>query len=293
MKVLITGGTGLIGRQFIEKFHKRYQFTVLSRQKQPQPPFTGNVDIINKLPDENCFDVIINLAGEPIADKRWSKKQKDIICQSRWQISQALVDFIRRSAYKPQCLINGSAIGIYGDTGNTSVDESSSINTDSFSQTLCQTWEKIAMSVADECRVLTLRTGIVLAAQGGALSKMKMPFYFGLGAKISHGKQWMSWIHITDMINIIHFVISQPNISGAINCTAPNAVSNQEFSLALAQQLKRPLFLTIPAVALKLMMGESSSLLLESQRVFPQVLLDNQFHFDYETLAPALTNLLA
>ena len=177
----MTGGTGLIGRQFIERYQKTYQFTVLTRQKQPS--LTKNIKFINELPEENCFDVIINLAGEPIADKRWSKKQKDIICQSRWQISQNIVDFIKRSSYKPQCLISGSAIGIYGDTGNTCINESAPINAQDFSQTLCKTWEHIAQSVANECRVVTLRTGIVLAANGGALGKMKMPFYFGLGAK--------------------------------------------------------------------------------------------------------------
>lgn len=293
MKILITGGTGLIGSHFIDEFQHTYQFTVLSRQKRPPISLTKNVEVINQLPDHNSFDIIVNLAGEPIADKRWSKKQKDIICQSRWQISQNIVDFIKRSSYKPQCLISGSAIGIYGDTGNTSIDESAPINAQGFSQTLCKTWEHIAQSVANECRVVTLRTGIVLTKHGGALGKMKPPFYFGLGAKISTGNQWMSWIHITDMINVINFAICQNDVSGVINCTTPNAVTNQEFSNALGQQLKRPVLFSIPASLLQILMGESASLLLESQRIYPQTLIDKQFRFDYETLEPALANLLA
>jgi uncharacterized protein (TIGR01777 family) len=293
MKILITGGTGLIGRHFINAFQQPYQFTVLTRNAQKaEKLLPAGVEFIEKLPEQNCFEVIINLAGEPIVDKRWTVKQKEKICQSRWQITKQVVAMIERAKFKPTCLISGSAIGYYGETGKNSTDEEAQVTHTGFAHELCKKWEYIALKATEHCRVVLLRTGVILANDGGALAKMRLPFYLGLGGKLGHGQQYMSWIHIEDMIHAIQFCMLTATIEGAINCTSPQASTNAAFTKALGRQLHRPTFFSVPEFMLKLLMGQGAELLLTSQNIYPQKLLKQGFDFNHSNLKYALADLL-
>jgi len=294
MKILLTGGTGLIGRAFIEQYKAQYDIFVLSRKQSPnQKRLRDEINIIEELPEQNIFDVIINLAGEPIFDKRWSNNQKEKLCQSRWAITGELIDFIARSQHKPACFISGSAIGYYGDTDGAMVTEHDSVKQVDFSHQLCQKWEWTALQAEKYCRVVLLRTGIVLSEQGGALSQMLPAFKAYLGGALGKGDQWMSWIHIQDMVNIIKYCIDNPLVVGAINCCSPNAVTNKEFSQTLAKVLDRPCFMVTPGFVLKFVLGERSALLLGSQNIYPEKLQVYGFEFDYPELEPAFKQLLA
>lgn len=294
MKILITGGTGLIGRHFIRAFQQPYQFTVLSRDiERARQCLPESVEFIDKLPEQNNFEAIINLAGEPIVDKRWTGSQKEKICQSRWHLTEQIIEMIKRSEHKPQCLISGSAIGYYGDTGTKKVIEDTLVDKADFARSLCLKWEDIALKASKDCRVVLLRTGIVLANDGGALAKMHLPFSLGLGGKIAHGQQYMSWIHIEDMVRAIQFSLLSTTITGAINCTSPQALTNAEFTKALGKQLNRPTFFTVPAFMLKTLLGEGAELLLCSQNVYPQKLLSHDFEFNHASIENTLKDLLS
>ncbi|KGJ94450.1 TIGR01777 family oxidoreductase [Colwellia psychrerythraea] len=293
MKILVTGGTGLIGRHFISAFHHKYQFTVLTRNTQKaQLYLPQNIEYIEQLPEQNYFDVIINLAGEPIVDKRWTREQKENICQSRWIITEKIVAMIALSKDKPSCLISGSAIGYYGETGSESTHENAQITHPDFAHTLCQKWEELALKANEYCRVVLLRTGVVLANDGGALEKMRLPFSLGLGGKLGHGQQYMSWIHIDDMIHAIHFSLQIECIEGAINCTSPQAITNEAFTKALGKEVKRPTWFNVPAFMLTTLMGQGAELLLTSQNIYPQKLLSHGFHFNHCEIIDALADLM-
>ncbi|PKI17705.1 TIGR01777 family oxidoreductase [Colwellia sp. 12G3] len=293
MKILVTGGTGLIGRHFIGAFHHKYQFTVLTRNTlKAQQYLPQNIEFIEQLPEQNNFDAIINLAGEPIVDKRWTSAQKKTICQSRWAITEQIVAMITRAITKPRCLISGSAIGYYGETGDASTHEDAQVTQTDFAHTLCKKWEDLALQASDYCRVVLLRTGVVLASDGGALEKMRLPFALGLGGKLGHGQQYMSWIHIDDMIHAIHFSLQINTIEGAINCTSPQAITNEKFTKALGQQVNRPTWFSVPAFMLKSLMGQGAELLLTSQKIYPQKLLSHGFHFNHCDIEHALADLL-
>ncbi|WP_440873897.1 TIGR01777 family oxidoreductase [Thalassotalea sp. PLHSN55] len=298
MKILITGATGLIGQALVQALNAKSgaEITVFSRSaKRAETIFTDSVKIVTQL-NVSLIDqqeVIINLAGEPIADKRWSKKQKDKICQSRWQITQTLTTLIEQASTPPKLFISGSAIGYYGRQGEQKIDESFTEVFPEFSHHICQKWESIALSAHSEnTRVALLRTGIVLSPNGGALKKMLLPFKLGGGGYMASGKQMMSWIHLGDMVNAILHIIKEDGLSGAINLTAPNAVTNREFSQQLATSLNRPCLLLTPTWLLKLLFGEMADLLIYGQNVRPKKLLDSGFDFTYPELTPALTQLL-
>ncbi|NVK58321.1 MAG: TIGR01777 family protein [Alteromonadaceae bacterium] len=294
MHIFITGGTGLIGRHLIEQLHRQHSITVLSRNTNAaRKVLPGDVKIIgdiDSLTDFNDFDAVINLAGEPIADKRWSDQQKYRICQSRWQLTTALVTKLVASSHPPAVLISGSAVGYYGRQGDTVVTEAHNQPHQEFTHEVCREWEKIAQSVGKSCRVCLLRTGIILAGNGGALTKMRLPFKLGLGGRIGSGNQYMSWIHIDDMVAGILFLLAQPELSGPFNFTAPNPVTNQQFVNAFASALHRPAFFPMPAAVLKLAMGEAADLLLTGQRVLPQKLQEAGFHFKYDNVEAAFAD---
>lgn len=294
MKVLITGGTGLIGSAFIDSA-KGYEITVLTRSianaKSILPASVQCIDSLASLDNLDAFDAVINLAGEPIIGKRWSDQQKDNICQSRWQVTEQLVALFAKSTSPPKVFISGSAIGVYGDRGDESLTEVSSVTERDFSSMLCQRWENIAKQAEPYTRVVLLRTGIVLAAQGGALAKMLLPFKLCLGGRISTGQQYMAWIHYRDHIKAIHFLLKETGISGAVNLVAPNAEKNMVFSQALAKALGRIAIFPMPKKVLQVLLGESSILLLDSQKVRPQVLLNRGFVFEFNKLSPALMDL--
>ena len=292
LRILITGGTGLIGRNFIKQYLHDYEITVLTRNiKRAQGILPESVELIDHLPNENNFDVILNLAGEPIVDHRWSAKHKDKLRLSRLVITQHLIDMITRSSMRPKVFLSGSAIGIYGDAGANVQTEQTTVIADDFGHELCQQWESLALEVASYTRVVLLRTSVVLANDGGALSKMITPFKFGLGATLGSGKQWMSWIHITDMVRAIEHCIAENDISGAVNLAAPNAITNKAFTKRLADALQRPAFLNMPSFMLKLLMGERANLMLASQNVFPKRLVEKGFEFNFPCVEDALADL--
>jgi uncharacterized protein (TIGR01777 family) len=290
--ILITGGTGLIGRKLIAALEKQYAIMVISRDPGRAKRLLG--DSIKSIKADELvavdeYDAIINLAGEPIADKRWTDSQKERICESRWQITQQLVDLINTSETAPSVFISGSAVGVYGRQGDTIVKEDFTDFHDEFSRTVCQKWEDIAVQA--NTRVCILRTGVVLSDEGGALAKMLMPFRLGLGGPIGTGKQFMPWIHIEDMVNAIKYLLNTESTTGAYNCSSPNPNTNHFFSLALAKRLERPCIFKVPAFAIKALMGESSDLVLYGQKVIPQKLLDEGFTFAFPTLKEAFADL--
>ena len=299
MNILLTGGTGLIGSAFIKHtIAKKTEcnFTVLTRNiRQAQQKLPKNLDFIVDLAEISLadYDVVINLAGEPIVDKRWSENQKQLLCESRWQLTQMLVDKINRecSEDSPIRFISGSAVGIYGRQNDQVIDESYEDNYPEFSHHLCRRWEEIALQ-AGPAQTVLLRTGIVLSPTGGALGKMLLPFKLGLGGKVASGQQYMPWIHIDDMVAIIDFLIHHPVIKGPINCTAPNPVDNQNFCKTLASALNRPCLFPMPEFVLRIMFGESADLLVYGQNVVPQKLLASGFEFKYPELQQAFEAVL-
>ena len=291
MQIFITGGTGLIGQRLITRLAPEHHITVLSRSESKARAtlpaavsVTENLDAITNFDD---FDVIINLAGEPIADKRWTSQQKHQICQSRWQLTTALVTKINASATPPHTFISGSAIGYYGRQGDKPVTENNTKPHPEFTHEVCQRWEQIAETVKQHCRVCLLRTGVVLAAEGGALEKMRLPFKLGLGGPIGSGEQYMSWIHLDDMVAGICFLMTHSRCSGPFNLTAPQPVTNKAFVSAFANALNRPAFMPLPGFALKVIMGEAADMLLTGQRVIPQKLLDAGFEFKFDSVEQA------
>ncbi len=290
--ILITGGTGLIGRTLVKSLHKQYAITVVSRDPNRAIRLLGeHVKCITaeELRSVDQFDAVVNLAGEPIADKRWTDAQKARICQSRWKITQQLVDLINNSSNPPAVFVSGSAIGVYGRQGDTVITEEFNDFHDEFSREVCQKWENIALKA--NTRVCILRTGVVLSDEGGALAKMLMPFRLGLGGPIGTGKQFMAWIHLDDMVNGIQFLLENDKAQGVYNFTSLNPNTNHFFSLALAKRLERPCIFRVPAFVIKTLMGESSDLVLFGQKVVPQKLIDEGFRFAFPTLKTALADL--
>ncbi|WP_314721237.1 TIGR01777 family oxidoreductase [Haemophilus pittmaniae] len=287
MKILLTGGTGLVGRALTEKLLDRNDnVTILSRQEHKNKK---GLTFVTRLTDNTCFDAVVNLAGEPIFAHRWTVQQKQRICNSRLELTRHLVEFINQSSTPPR-LISGSACGFYGDRKDLLLTEQSS-PADTFTGRLCQEWEKTALQAKSS--VALLRTGIVLSSQGGALAAM-LPFYrCALGGTVGGGQQYWSWIALEDMVNGILFLLDNPHLQGAFNFTAPTPVRNQEFNRQLAAQLHRPAILPAPAVALRLAFGERAAILLDSQRAIPQRLLEAGFQFRFSQLADYLSYELA
>ena len=295
MNILITGGTGLIGSAFINKFKHKYRFDVLSRQRSSALKILKNQNIINHLSDIESldkYDAVINLAGEPIVNKRWSKAQKIRICQSRWQLTNKLSKMFNDASSPPHTFISGSAIGFYGRQRDDEIIEEHQDVYPEFSHRLCKVWEDKAKLAQQKTRLCILRTGVVLDKNKGALAKMLPAYKFGLGGRLSTGNQYMAWIHIDDMVNAIEFLLTNKDCSGEFNVTAPKPVTNKEFSQTLATQLHRPNVATMPAFVLRMLFGEMADLLLYGQNVIPKKLLDNEFEFQYPTLDKALNNLL-
>lgn len=295
--ILITGGTGFLGSALINRWlNQGHQITVISRDPLAAMQQLGNqinaVSSFNLLPNTAQFDVIVNLAGAPIFGSRWSEARKQQIRDSRIALTNQLVAFIANLQHKPELLISGSAIGIYGNQGDTSLTEQSTGTAD-FSQQLCSDWEQAALQAESlGVRVCLIRTGLVLGNHGGLLQRMLPAFKLGLGGRLGDGLQWMSWIHLHDWLAIVNFCIDNQQLSGAFNATAPNPVRNQSFSQQLANQLHRPALLPMPSFVLKLLFGEMSELILGSQRVIPERLLENGFKFEYVELATALQQIL-
>jgi uncharacterized protein (TIGR01777 family) len=294
--ILVTGGSGFIGRHFCEAATQLgMQLCVLTRDPESTarklPDSVQLVSRLSELSADYAPEVVLNLAGEPLADGRWTHRRKQKFYDSRINTTDSLYDFFANRKTAPKLLISGSAIGYYGP-GEQAVDESGGV-VDGFSHQLCRTWENSAKRFESlGCRICYLRTGIVLGEEG-ALARMLPAFKLGLGGPIGSGKQWMSWIHIEDMVAIILHCINNPEIQGAVNATAPNPVINRDFSATLAAALKRPNYLAMPAIIVKILFGEmGEELLLQGQRVVPTKMLGSRFEFEYVNLKAALKNIL-
>ena len=292
MNILITGGTGFIGSALCSYLLAGgHKLVVLSRSIKRNH---SNITYVTQIDNSMQFDVVINLAGEPIANKRWSHSQKSKIQDSRINTTTHLIDYFKNTRLKPSLFISGSAIGFYGiNTTNQDINETAK-GDDSFSSTLCQEWETTALAAqALGIRTCLLRTGIVLGKKAGALSKMLPPFKLGLGGKIGSGQQWMPWIHIDDMVGLITWCIENKNINGAINCTAPFPVTNSAFTQALSLAVSRPTLLPIPAWLIKLLMGQmGQELLLSGKKVVPAKALASGYQFKFEQINDALNDVI-
>ncbi|MBK5721852.1 TIGR01777 family oxidoreductase [Dysgonomonas sp. Marseille-P4677] len=298
MHIFITGGTGLIGSALIATLLQQggYHITVLTRSKEKLDKKWGSrvayCPSLEQLNSLSGYDVIVNLAGEPIIGKRWSKMQKAKLCNSRWDITRRLTELIKNSDTPPRVFISGSAVGYYGAQSDQPIDEKA-LPHDEFTHRLCKKWEELALEAQSEkTRVCISRTGIVMAKEGGMLSMLTLPFRLGLGCSLSKGTQYISWIHIQDMVNALIFLMNTPEAQGIFNLTAPGSVTNKRFSKLLSATLYRPCLFRMPAFIVKLVLGESATMLLDGQRVVPQHLLDLHFQFLYERLDGALASVL-
>jgi len=297
MEILITGGTGLIGRRLCAVLSAQgHTLTVLSRRSKQVAELCGtDVKPMTSLDEYHSgvrFDAVINLAGEPIVDARWSVKRKQILRQSRIDLTHSLLQKIYQASYRPQVFLSGSAIGFYGNGGDVVFSEQAPAGGD-FGAQLCVDWEAAAMAAAAMgIRTCILRTGLVLDSAGGMLQKMRLPFSLGLGTRIGNGYQWMSWIHIHDYIAIMLFLLQHENAEGCFNMVAPEPVTNRKFTRLLAVALHRPVLFVAPAFLLKLALGEMSELIVGGQRVIPAKIKAAGYEFIYPSLLPALTDLL-
>jgi uncharacterized protein (TIGR01777 family) len=250
------------------------------------------VTSLDQISDTTHFDAIINLAGEPISDAPWRLRKRRRILRSRLAVTRQIVALIARLKIKPNVLISGSAIGWYGVRGDERLDETAT-GTPCFSRHICVAWEAEARKAeASGVRTVLLRTGLVLGTEGGMLARLLTPFEFGLGGRFGSGRHWMSWIHRDDLVRLIVHCVASPAINGAVNATAPEPVTNSNFTRALGHALSRPALIPIPGWPLVWLLGDfARELLLGGQRVIPTVALRSGFVFRYPDIDSALTML--
>ncbi|TNE78011.1 MAG: TIGR01777 family protein [Gammaproteobacteria bacterium] len=291
--VLVTGGTGFIGQVLCRELLARgYDLTVLSRQPDDQvKAICGRVksaSSLKELESGSGFDAVINLAGEGIADKRWSKARKKALRDSRILLTKELVSVVRGWDHLPEVLVSGSAVGFYGDQGTSTVTEETSPH-DEFTHQLCQDWELAARDLEkDGVRVCISRTGVVVGANGGFLTRMILPFKLGFGGRLGTGQQFMPWVHRTDVVQALIWMLETPSAKGAFNVVSPQPATNQEFTRQLGKVLHRPTPFPAPGPILRIALGEMSRLLLTGQRAIPERLKDADFNFRYTDLSSAL-----
>jgi uncharacterized protein (TIGR01777 family) len=299
MNITVTGATGFIGhrlvRQLVEAGHSlhalgRKRSDALSeavrfsewRSTEAEPP-QESID---------SADAIVHLAGEPVA-QRWTPEVKHRIRSSRVDGTRNLVNALARQSRRPQVLVSASAIGYYGSRGDEILTENSNPGSDFLSGVVVD-WERAAQTAETQgIRVVSLRLGVVLGKDGGALPKMLPPFRLGLGGRLASGQQWMSWIHVDDVIGLVRFALENSAIRGPLNATAPQPVTNAQFTRDLAAALHRPAVFPVPRFALSLVFGEMAEVILGSQRVIPKAALSAGFQFQYPELKPSLARLLS
>ncbi len=289
--LLITGGTGFVGSAFIEKYHPDYRHIYILTRKNPSSlkPKHSNISYINDFTEiTQVIHSVINLAGEPIADKPWTKKRKQILRDSRITLTEKLLEWITTLEQKPMVLVSGSAIGYYGDQGDKEVIETSPPHQE-FAHELCRDWEESALKANDlGIRTCVIRTGIVIGKNQGFMKKLVPPFKLGIGIYFGNGQHWMSWVHVQDLIAMIQHMITHEHSTGAYNAVAPYPITHKEFAQTLARQLKTRLVLPFPAIIAKTVFGEMSELLLTGQKVIPQRFIEENFSFSNERIQGAI-----
>jgi uncharacterized protein (TIGR01777 family) len=295
--VLVTGGTGFVGSRLVQALVAAgHDVTVLTRSQRRAEGLPSPVRSVASLAEigaEERIDAIVNLAGEPISDGLWTARKRWRILRSRLEVTREVGRLIRRLRTAPEVLVSGSAVGWYGLRGAEALSESAGPS-DCFSHQLCQRWEKAAIAAAGpKVRLVRLRIGLVLGAEGGLLSRMLTPFDFGLGMRFGSGRQWMSWIHRDDLVRLIVHAIACPYLAGRLNGTAPHPVTNAEFTAALARALHRPAILSVPAGPLRLALGSmAEEVLLGGQRVLPGRAKSSGFRFTYPELGDAMAAII-
>jgi uncharacterized protein (TIGR01777 family) len=300
MKALVTGATGFVGPRLLRLLDRP---VALSRDPDRARARIGHLvdrivrwDPLQGPPPREAFegvDTVFHLAGESVAEGRWTAAQKAKIRDSRVVGTRHLVQGIVQAAARPAVLVSASAVGFYGNRGDDELTESAPPASDFLAQ-VCIDWEREALAAEQAgVRVVTARTGIVLGAGGGALAKMLLPFKLGAGGPLGNGRQWMPWVHVADLARLYVHAADTASIVGPMNAVAPNPVRNGEFTKALARQLHRPAFMPAPYLGLRLAFGEFAQVLFASQRVIPKVAVDTGFVFQYPEIAGALREILS
>jgi uncharacterized protein len=294
--ILITGGTGFVGTRLAEVLADAgHAVTVLTRDPRKGRKFRGRVTLIGSLQTlgrDTPFDAIVNLAGEPV-DARWSEARRRRILESRLATTEAVTRFIAKARRKPAVLVSASAVGYYGCDPERSFDETSE-GSPCFGHEICGAWENAARAAETHgVRVVLLRIGLVLGASGGMLAKLLLPFELGLGGPMGTGRQWMSWVHLDDIVGLILHAIAVETVHGPVNGTAPEPVHNADFARALGRALGRPALLRVPAFALKLAFGAmAQELMLGGQRALPKQAQETGYQFLHPTLPEALREIV-
>jgi uncharacterized protein (TIGR01777 family) len=303
MKIIIAGGGGFLGRHLTAALAAARHTVVVLTRAAPPAPSGGLVRRAAWTPENDAgawsaeldgAGAVVNLAGESIAARRWTPAQKTRILQSRLRATQSLVAAIRRAPTPPPVLISGSAVGYYGPLGDDVITEEAAAGSD-FLAGVCEQWEAAAeRGVSESTRIVRLRTGLVLERDGGALPRMLPPFWFGAGGPIGSGRQYWPWIHREDWVALVRWAIDTPEVTGALNATAPTPVTNREFARALGRAIHRPAFLPAPSFAMRLLLGEmAGALLLSGQRAVPDKALRAGYAFRYTIVDDALRALFS
>jgi hypothetical protein len=299
-KLIISGGTGFLGKQLQDYFSKNFDIYLLTHDIESASGklhiakglcklSESNIDEIAHLMDGS--EVVINLSGASIGVKRWTENHKRIILESRIKATSIIVEAIERAVMKPELLISASGVGYYGDGKDFILNEEAQ-NGDGFLAEVCKQWEEQAIQAEQLLRVVRLRTGLVLDKEEGVLPRFLLPYKFFVGGRIGSGNQWISWIHIKDYLRLIEFIINNEQIVGAVNAVSPNPILMRDFVRILSKCLKRPNIFSIPELILKIILGESSELLLQSQRAIPEKILTAGFEFEFPEIESAFESLL-
>lgn len=300
MRVLITGGTGLIGRALTDRLvGNDHEVVILSRGKSASNGFPEGVavkswdartaGVLVELVE--AADAVVHLAGENIGQGRWTASRKSRILASRVDATSALTEALRRATRMPRVFVQASAVGFYGPHGETELREDEAAGTD-FLARVCQAWEAASFEVPDfGIRRVVARTGVVLSREGGALPRMALPFRLFVGGPVGSGRQWISWIHIKDLVGALEHLLMHDSAEGPYNLCAPRPVVNKELSTAMGRAMGRPSLFPVPAFVLRLMLGEQATIVLDGQRAVSDRLIDSGFSFSYPQIDAALRDL--